>query len=40
LPQLTIGVFEDGSSKFVRKLAEGEELENWEIHEVPVVFKK
>ena len=40
LPQLTIGVLEDGSSEFVRKLAEGEELENWEIHEVPVVFKK
>jgi hypothetical protein len=31
---------EDGSSEFVRKLAEGEELENWEIHEIPIVFKK
>jgi hypothetical protein len=40
LPQLTIGILEDGSSEFARKLAEGEELENWEIHEVPVVFKK
>ena len=40
LPQLTIGVLEDGSSEFVRKLAEGEELENWEIHEIPIVFKK
>jgi len=28
LPQLTIGVLEDGSSEFMRKLAEGEELEN------------
>jgi hypothetical protein len=40
LPQLTIGVLEDGSSEFVRKLAEGEDLANWEIHEVPIVFKK
>jgi len=40
LPQLTIGVLEDGSSRFVRKLAEREELENWKIHEVPIVLKK
>jgi hypothetical protein len=40
LPQLTIGVLEDGSSEFMRKLTEGEDLENWEIHEVPMVFKK
>jgi hypothetical protein len=40
LPQLTIGVLEDGLSEFVRKVAKGEELENWEIHKVPIVFKK
>ncbi|XP_073268737.1 uncharacterized protein [Populus alba] len=38
LPQLTIGILEDDS--FVRKLAEGEDLANWEIQEVPIVFKK
>ena len=40
LPQLTMGALEDDPSGFVRKLADGEKLNNWETIEVPIVFKK
>jgi hypothetical protein len=40
LPQLTVSALEDGLPDFVRRLAEGEELNNWEIQEVPIIFKK
>jgi hypothetical protein len=40
LPQLTVSALEDGLPEFVRRLAEGEELNNWEIQEVPIIFKK
>jgi hypothetical protein len=40
LPQLTVSALEDGLPELVRRLAEGEELNNWEIQEVPIIFKK
>jgi len=40
LPQLTVSALEDGLPEFVRRVAEGEELNNWEIQEVPIIFKK
>jgi hypothetical protein len=40
LPQLTVSALEDGLLELVRRLAEGEELNNWEIQEVPIIFKK
>jgi hypothetical protein len=40
LPQLTVSALEDGLPEFVRRLAEGEELNNWEIQEVSITFKK
>jgi hypothetical protein len=36
---MTIGTLEV-LYEFVRELADGEELNNWEIQEVPIVFKK
>jgi len=40
LPQLTVSALENGLPEFVRRLAEGEELNNWEIQEVPIIFTK
>jgi len=40
LLQLTVGALEDDPLKFMRILAEGEKLNNWEIQGVPIIFKK
>ena len=40
LPQLTVSALKDGLPDFVTRLAEGEELNNWEIQEVLIIFKK
>ncbi|KAL9380842.1 hypothetical protein Peur_026499 [Populus x canadensis] len=40
LPQLTMSALEDGLPEFVRRLAEEEELNNWKIQEVSIIFKK
>jgi len=40
LPQLTVGALEDDPFGFVRKLTDGEKLNNWETVEVPIIFKK
>jgi hypothetical protein len=35
-----MGALEDDPLEFMRILAEGEELNNWEIQGVPIIFKK
>jgi hypothetical protein len=40
LPQLTVYILEEVSAKtFVRKLAEGDNFQNWVTQEAPIVFK-
>ena len=41
LPQLTVNILKDNIMRgFMRKLAEGEELNNWKVQDATTIFKK
>lgn len=41
LPQLTVNILEDSLIRgFMRKLVEGEELNNWKVQDATTIFKK